>query len=260
MNNKIVVYTTLVGKGYDNISQPIVVDKNLDYICFVKKGEKRSQKNGIWTIEEIDYNLKDNIQLSRYPKLMPHKTCISLYDYSLYIDANVIIKDQYVYDRIYELANQGCPIAMVQHQHHDCVYQDAYICIAGCRASWFDVIRQVLFLKFKKFPKHYGLFEANVIFRKHNDTKIKEFGELWWNTFMKFSKRDQLSQGYALRESDVHPDLFLPNGFSTRNHYSFETVSHLPQKETLSLKVKKNIVRFVLGTSRKILKEKPIQE
>ena len=258
MNKRIVVYTALIGKGYDNILQPAVISEDVDYICFVRKGEKNADYNGIWRIEELDYDLKNNVCLSRYPKLMPHKTCVSGYEYSLYIDANVIIKDSRVYDRINELVVADCPIAMLQHPYRDCVYQDAYICIAGCRASWWDVLRQIVFLKYKRFPKHYGLFEANVIFRKHNDKTITEFGELWWKTFMRFAKRDQLSQGYAMRETSVHPALFLPKGYSTRNHPWFEVVSHLSQKETTSIKIKKSIVKVLLEFMRKALKENPV--
>lgn len=252
---KYVIYTALVGKGYDNILQPKVVDNRFDYICFVKKGDKKEDYNGVWRIEEIESDIIDNIRLSRYPKMIPGKTCLKEYKYSLYIDANIVIKDKFVYDRFIELVLKEVPLALLQHPHVDCVYQDAYIVIAGCRASWTDVIRQILFLKWKKYPTHNGFYEANVIFRKNNDEEVLKFGEIWWKTFLRFSKRDQLSIVYALNESGLHPDYFLPQGYCARNHYAFEAVNHIKQKETFSLKIKKKIVAATISIFRKALKD-----
>ena len=252
--SKIAVYTVLVG-GYDNVIDPIVVNDEIDYICFVGKGEIDRHHSNVWRFIEFEDELKDKGRLSRIPKLLPHRTCLSEYDCSLYVDANIMIKDKSIYDRVEELISSDIKIALLKHPFRDCVYQEAYVCIASLKGGWFSILRQIAFLKRKRFPKHAGLYEANVIFRKHNDSEVVRMDELWWETFMKYSKRDQLSLVYALREAKLQADFFLPPGQTTRNHPAFDKIKHLTKKESRSQKVKKSIVRMLTGVSRKLLKE-----
>ena len=254
MKSNAVVYTIMVG-GYDNICQPQSISNKVDYVCFVEANNTCGKNIGIWRIEKIPFAHKDNGRLSRFPKLLPHETIISQYDYSLYIDANLIIMDSSIYDRVEELIEKGEKLALIKHPARDCAYQEAYNCIAGCKARWRDLFRQIFFLKRHKFPKHWGLYEANVIFRKHNDPEVKAMDELWWKTFMRFAKRDQLSLVYALRETGIHFDFFLPEGYSTLNHKGFERLEHLPQKDTKSVKFKKWLVSLIINRAKSRLKD-----
>ena len=252
--SKIAIYTVLVG-AYDNVVDPLVVNDEIDYICFVGKGETCLHNSNIWKFIEIEDELKDKGRMSRIPKILPHKTVLSEYDFSLYVDANILIKDKYIYDRIGELVTTDTKIALLKHPFRDCVYQEAYVCIASLKGGWFSILRQIAFLKIKRYPKHAGLYEANVIFRKHNDPEAIKMDELWWKIFMRYSKRDQLSLVYALRETNLQVDFFLPPGQTTRNHPAFDKIKHLTKKETRSQKVKKSIVKMLSGVSRKLLKE-----
>ena len=254
--NRYCVYTALVGDSYDTINSPSVLDKEFDYICFVNKGSKLlNSENNVWKFIVIEETIADKGRLSRFPKLLPHKTYLSKYEYSLYIDANILIKDSFIYDRFKELAEHNILIALLQHPFRDCVYQEAYVCIAALKGGWIDILRQILFLKRKKYPKHFGLYEANVIFRKHNIPDVIEMDETWWKTFMNYSKRDQLSLVYALRESSLKISFFLPPDQTTRNHYAFEKIGHLPQKKTVSGIIKAKFIKLIIGVSRKILKD-----
>lgn len=259
MENRIAIYTVLVGNNYDNLKIPSSVKDNYDYYCFVDVGSKLVKSdNKVWKIITFDFKCNDNGRLSRYPKILPHKTCLKNYDYSLYIDANVDIKDAYVYDRIEELISANEKISMIKHPYRDCVYQEAYVCIAGLKGSWFDLLRQIVFLKRKGIPKHCGLFEAGLIFRKHNEVDVIKFDELWWNNFMRYSKRDQLSLAYAKNNSEVHIESFLPEGYSIRNHNSFEVARHLPQPLTFTQKIRGFAIKILYGISKVFLKEKKL--
>lgn len=253
-NPKVCVYTVLVG-GYDRIIEPQEVDPNIDFICFVGKTESSRQNSTIWEFVEIESDLKDLGRLSRIPKLLPHKTCIANYDYSLYIDANILIRDKSVYERINDFVSKEIKIGLLQHPFRDCVYQEAYVCIASLKGGWLDIVRQICFLRWKGVPKHCGLFEANVIFRKHNDPIVVAMDELWWKTFMRFSKRDQLSLVYALREENLSVSYFLPPGQTTRNNSAFKKINHLAQKKNRDERIKGGIIRFIFGISKKLLKE-----
>lgn len=252
--SRIAIYTVLVG-AYDNVVDPLVVNNEIDYICFVGKGEAGLHNSKVWKFIEIEDALKDKGRMSRIPKILPHKTALSEYDYSLYVDANILIKEKYIYDRIGELVSTNTRIALLQHPFRDCVYQEAYVCIASLKGGWSSILRQIAFLKRKRYPKHAGLYEANVIFRKHNELEVVEMDKLWWKTFMRYSKRDQLSLVYALKETKLQPVFFLPPGQTTRNHPAFEKIMHLAKKGTHSQRMKKTIVKVLSGVSRKLLKE-----
>lgn len=252
---RLVVYTVLTGNRYDNVIQPDVIDENIDYILFTNNKNLYNDYEGCWKVEEIPYECSDNGRLSRYPKLQPHNTILDKYDFSLYIDANIKIKDSFVYNRMKELAEENVKIALLQHPFRDCVYQEAYICIAACKGGWIDILRQIFFLKRNGIPKHDGLYEANLIFRNHNDELVVATDNMWWQTFMKYSKRDQLSLVYALKKTAIRIEYFLPKGFTTRNHNAFEKIVHLPQKENRKTKMKRKIISSVYSVFKKLLKE-----
>lgn len=251
-NTKIVIYTVLVG-NYDKLCQPKKINEGVDYVCFTDK-EDCNDRIGVWRVVGVPFSHKDNGRVSRYPKILPHKTILSEYDYSLYIDANLIINDNYVYERIQDLIANGDILAMVKHPDRDCVYQEAYTCISGFKAKWRDVFRQILYYKMVGIPKHWGLYEANIIFRKHNDTSVVILDELWWKFFLKYSKRDQLSLVYALWKTGITVPLFLPEGFSATNHFSFERLIHLKNVQYKKTKVKMFFLSAVKGIAIKLLR------
>lgn len=222
-NNK-VIYTSIVG-GFDNLIQPKFVDDSFDYICFVKKGQTDTKRQGIWQIVEIPYDNCDNRILSRFPKLMPHKV-LSQYDYSLWMDGNVSINDQRLYDIINEKITSGVLYSGVNHWGRDCAYDEAAGIANKVKEPLYSLARTVRFLKKQNFPKHYGLYENNVILRKHNDSTIVSFDSLWWDLFCKYAKRDQLCHPYCFRNFGLEFDYLLPKQYCARNHPYFTYVKH----------------------------------
>lgn len=253
--NKYLIYTALVGSAYDNIISLSTIDERFDYICFVRKGEKKTEYVGNWRIVELETVVEDNARLSRYPKLVPHKTEVANYDYSLYIDANINIKGGDIYDRFLELVENEEKIALLKHPFRDCVYQEAYVCVAALKGGWFDIVRQIVSLRQGGVKPHSGLYEANFIFRKHNDSVISSLGELWWSTFIKYSKRDQLSLVYSLYKTRIKPVYYLEPGLTTRNHPSLEKIQHNKQATTTEVNFKRKVVAVLYRIFKPLLKE-----
>ena len=77
------------------------------------------------------------------------------------------------------------------------------------------------FLKKKGMPRHYGLNETNVIYRKHTESSIINLMESWWNCIRDISKRDQLSFSYVLWKNGIPvKDISIPNArFNKGNFY-----------------------------------------
>lgn len=210
-----VVYTALTG-GYDALEQHKYVDPTYDYICFSNDfGEKK--KVGIWTIRKIVYPSDDKQLLSRFPKLQPHDV-LPEYDISLYVDANVNIVTPYIFKRIDELLKQGVLLAGLKHQFRDCIYDEGYrVWISGIDKNIGIIRKQLSYYKKEGFPRHFGMYEANVIFRQHNNPLIIKQCNEWWRLRLNYSKRDQLGYSFTLWKFNIPFVYLLPEDEWARN-------------------------------------------
>lgn len=218
--NKKVVYTSLVG-DYDILPEPKFIMKDWDYVCF---SNNYKNKNSIWRIEPIPFKSRNNHILSRYAKILPHRV-LKDYDYSLYIDANIEITGDLIEKRINELIKEHQILSQIPHPSRNCIYKEAQFCIELGMDRRHLIEKQIKFLKQEKYPENNGLFENGLIFRCHNNPQIITLNEDWWNIFLKYSKRDQLSLVFLLWKNGIHCEPFTPLGMSVRNipsiNYSF---------------------------------------
>lgn len=230
-----VIYTVLVG-GYDDVLQPKVVDDRFDYVLF--SNDFKETKQGVWTVREIPRVVNnDNKRLSRYPKTHP-ETLLADYKASFYIDANIQILDQWVYDRFIELYNQNIEFAGIQLvlTGRDCIYEHSFDMCQALLEHDYVAIRQCHRLHELGFPRHFGLNENNVLFRIHND-KMKATDEEWWNWILNYSSRDQFSFMYCLWKNGVSLNYFLPKGEDTRNGTHFHLVDHDGDTNVIKTKI-----------------------
>lgn len=213
--NKKVIYTCLVGK-YDELRQPLVVDDTFDYICF--SNDIIEDRVGVWQIRPIPFSCKDNARLSRYVKILPHKV-LSEYDWSLWMDANIQITGKRLYDIIESKIIKDVLVSQVPHLDppEDCIYDEikfAYMC--GRCGIW-KTIKQYYKLKSVKFPSHFGLFENNIILRKHNNSFVVNLSQDWWLEFNKYTKRDQFNLMYVFWKNNYYPGFLFEQDQSSRN-------------------------------------------
>lgn len=241
MKNKYVIYTVLVG-GYDDILQPAVIDERFDYILF--SNDFDTDKIGVWNIRHIPLMIEnDNKRLSRYPKTHP-ETLLSEYEASLYIDANIQIMDQWVYDRFVEFYESDTIFAGVKLvlTGRDCIYDHAFDMSNGfCVEHDYIALKQCHTLFNLGFPAHFGLNENNVIFRIHNE-KMRCVDEDWWTWIQNSSSRDQLSYMYCLWHHNIPITYFLPVGEDARNGKHFSMVYHDRKTNVIKTKVVKRSI------------------
>lgn len=235
---KIVIYTALTG-GYDKLIQPSVIDKDFTYICF--SNDIKEKQVGVWEIRNFPIVINNAQQLSRYPKMHPYDL-LADYDYSLYIDANVKINDKYIYTRIRELIEQNTVLAGMCHLEVDCAYEEGLRVLTSKRErNWKAVFNLMLYMRKNRFPYHWGMYEANCIFRDNHNKIIKSQCDLWWTLFLKYAHRDQLSYSYTLWRFKLPFVYILPLGYNTRNHSSIIAGSH----GASSSKTKKLIKKYM---------------
>ena len=210
---KRVIYTCIVG-GYDKLRQPEVIDGDFDYICFSDSGA--GTVDGVWQIRPIPYYCQDPGRLSRYVKLLPHKV-LGDYDESLWLDANISIKGDGVYEAVRRVSDGGSLVAQVPHPDRDCVYEEIAACYKDLRIGFGEARRTRRHLLSEGFPRHLGLMENNIIFRKHNDPSVVRLSEAWWEEYSRYSRRDQLSLMPVCWKSGLSPDNLLGEGLNVRN-------------------------------------------
>lgn len=244
-----VVYTVLVG-GYDDVLQPKVVDDRFDYILF--SNDFKETKQGVWSVREIPRVVEnDNKRLSRYPKTHP-ETLLSDYKASLYIDANIQIQDQWVYDRFVELYEQNIEYSGIKLvlTGRDCIYEHSFDMCQVLVEHDYVAIKQCHLLHELGFPRHFGLNENNIIFRIHTE-RMKTTDEEWWNWVLHHSSRDQFSYMYCLWKHKVEVNYFLPVGEDSRTSTHFCLIDHNNRQDVLRSKAVKRSLFERLRTKSK---------
>lgn len=225
MRHKLVVYTAIIGGDYDDLLQPEIVEENVDYICYVKKGSQNQRRIGAWEIREIDYENADNTRVARYAKMHPH-LLFPNHKYSLWIDGNIQIVDKEVYAIIDGKIENGVLISSLAHPHVTCCYDDAMICIAAKKDKAWRILLQMCYLKLLGFPKNYGMYETNVFYRNHQSIAVVNFNNQWWNLLSHFSRRDQLGCTFSMWKNKIPMDYLLPMEMNARNSTIFKYYHH----------------------------------
>ena len=206
---KKVIYTVLTG-NYDRLTSPEAVDSSFDYVCFTD----RSGKDGVWELREIPYRSENPILRARYAKLHPH-LLLPEYELSVFMDANLCIEGPDFYDKISACSDS---LAFLEHPERDCVYEELRYCYLKEKIGTRAVFAHLKRLKAMGMPRHAGLYETNVLLRRHLLPETVALDERWWDLLRKSaSTRDQLCLTPALFLEQGHPSLLLGPGLNARN-------------------------------------------
>ena len=202
---KKVIYTVIVN-GYDDLKQPKVIDKDYDYICFTNTPE---YNDTVWDIYPIPEDIKGKYpkQISIQMKFRPH-IYLKNYDESIYLDGNAQITKSIseLYKRI---DADKYWLSLKKHPSRNCTYEEIDACLKYGLISQEKHDETVKFLQDCNFPKQCGLYETNIIFRKHNDAKCISLMELWLSLFMEKDEktRDQFYLSYCIWKNNVKDEI-----------------------------------------------------
>jgi hypothetical protein len=246
MNNK-VIYTCITG-GYDSLLQPEQVYEGYDYICFTDDASQSWQ--GVWEIRPIPFSCDDKVRLSRFLKLCPHKA-LNEYKYSVYIDSNIQILDNFLYNCVEDKIKENVKISLPMHpENRKDIYEEAVYVMKYRRAKFHDVNEQIKYLRRDGYPECTGMYENNIIFRQHNDPTVVMIGEMWWDVFMGFTKRDQLSFVYVLWKLKVWPPYLLPEYGQVNVNTKYSSNGNLHLRRIYHQVIKREKVSFITKCSR----------
>lgn len=216
---KFVIYTA-ISNNFDDLIQHSFICKDADYVCYT---DKPVENPGIWEIRSLETRNLDRVRSAKYYKLFAHEL-FPEYAYSFWIDANIDVITLQLEKRVDELINSGNLISANIHFERHCAYDEAQVCLFAKLDDPTVILDEVHYLESQKFPRGYGLFEMNMIFRQHHQEKNKRLMQDWWEMILKFSKRDQISFTYALHQQQVTCEKLFP--LNSRLGQDFAYKSH----------------------------------
>ena len=188
--NKLVIYTAISG-DYDLLIDPIYVNPDYDYVCFTDNPNITSD---VWDIRLMEDLELDNTRKSRLYKILPHKY-LSDYKYSIWVDSGfILVGDLGEYVNQYRNTSN---ILAVSHSERDSVYQEMEAVIKAKKDNLPIIKKQIKRYHKEGFPDNIGLIESGLLFREHNNPKVINLMNDWYNEVINYSKRDQLSFSYV---------------------------------------------------------------
>ena len=236
MKNRKVIYTCISG-DYDVLNEPIVINKQWDYICFTD-GDIRSKH---WTIKKIPDDCKYDVdestgeqivlshaKIARKIKINSHEY-LSNYDISIWVDGNLEMKSDPEF--ILDFYGKG-DYSVAAHPVRSCIYEeitqvlnekkDNNKTLAGMWNKYEEV---------EKVPKKLGMVQTGVIIRNNRNPKVCRLNSEWWKMVRDYSHRDQLSFNYVIwKQKELSDIVYL---FSSRifiNEFNLYIHNSSPKK------------------------------
>jgi hypothetical protein len=236
-DQKLVVYTCLTG-NYEKPAQNHVTDDNVKYVYFSDK--KTSVADG-WELKIIEgLEHLDDKDKNRYIKMNPHKF-LKEFDMSIYIDCNIKIINKLT--NIFSKAKQDSEsIFMYEHPFTNCTYKELEIIVNKGLASFSEAKKQYMRYKSLSFPINFGLFEANIIIRKH-DNDTQRLMEAWWSEYNNSTKRDQTSLMFASFQTGISICNLGKCNLREGGDYFYLDLSK--RKRNLKPKIKNKVVKIL---------------
>ena len=217
MSHKLCVYTCITG-DYDNLHEIKNPEKNIDYYCFTNN---QNLKSKTWKIIQIKNNGLDNQHLSRKIKMLGHPIISDNYDVSLWMDASVVWDESIT--EFVKTYFKDTLFAAFTHNARTSVYDEAVACLRLRKDTKDQIVKTLDFFRTENFPDNLGLYEMTVFIKKHNDEKVIEAMEMWFNMVRHHSKRDQLSFPYVIWKTNLE---VAPINLSVWHNSWFHTIKH----------------------------------
>lgn len=203
---RVAVYTCIVG-GYDKLWEPLYKSEYCDFYAIT---DFAIDQESIW--QRIDYRdyensieRKDSVYINRWFKMHPHKIFFK-YDYSIYIDGNVLIVAD-VIPLVLKMVKDNNWLGMHSHYARKYLKSEAEAIIKRKKNVDKVLLRKQINNYMKDgYNDDVRLLEATIIIRKHNDSKCIEVMEDWWEEFLRGVPRDQISLPYVLWKNGLSMD------------------------------------------------------
>ena len=226
-----IIYTVITG-AYDSIKQPRVIEADVEYVLFTNNPEIKD--GGVWRVVQIPSEQwqgrterENNILLSRKVKMLPHVYLPKECEQSIYVDADMLIKEP-----LTELLNNlhlETLFAACRHSYCKSVQEEIADLLVKNMVRQEQV--QLQWNKYKEwgFKDNLGISENGLLIRRHNDARVVQLMELWWEEYQKDCLRDQVSLMPCIYRTGFMP-YFQFIEMDIRNNNFVEVMRHKVDK------------------------------
>ena len=193
--NKTFIYTVITG-NYDTIKQPLVVEEGVEYVLFTNNRDIKDA--GEWKVVHIPTEQwqgrterENNILLSRKVKMLPHVYLPEECEFSIYVDADMLIKEPLT--RLLKDLREKTLFAACRHSYCGSVREEIEDLVVKGMVDATQIENQWQRYVEWGFKDDLGISENGLLIRRHNDARVIKLMELWWEEYQNGCLRDQVS-------------------------------------------------------------------
>lgn len=208
---RLVIYTVLIGQKeplrnpLETLPPDATTDLALDFVCLT---DDPALTSPVWRFEPLTDRHLPPEKLSRRPKALPHEY-FPAHTHSLYIDNTVSFKRLPQAADLAAVGDEAALFRAFRHSTRDTPAQEAAVLATLGYDDVSTLCRQLDFYgRQHALAAITPLTTGTVLLRSHHHPQLRRFGQLWWESILAFSKRDQLSLDYARIESGCPIDYF----------------------------------------------------
>lgn len=229
--NKIIIYTVITG-NYDTIKQPLVVEEGVEYVLFTNN--PGIVDAGVWKVLQIPSEQwqgrterENHILLSRKVKMLPHKYLPKGTEWSIYIDADMLIKEPLT--KLIRDLREDTLFAACRHSYCKFVREEINDLKAKGMVDATQIENQWQRYVEWGFEDNLGISENGLLIRRHRDARVIQLMELWWEEYQNGCLRDQVSLMPCLYRTGFMP-YFQFIEMDIRNNKFVEVMRHKVDK------------------------------
>lgn len=223
-----VVYTALIGEGESLQEFDFQPAGDIEYICFTNQ---QSAKSSSWKIVRVEARFaEDPTRSSRVFKMLGHEE-LAGFDQWLWIDNKIRLLSEP--REIFEFLPPGVELAMALHDHRFSVREEFKAVNKLRKDHSFRVgeLKKFLETNYPLILDQHPI--AGTIILRKNTPQVANLMEVWFETVLRYSRRDQLAINYALDRVPVSftPLPFSVSGSAVHEHVSGEGVGRTKRLE-----------------------------
>ena len=225
------IFTVITG-NYDTIKQPLVLEEGVEYYLFTNN--PKIIDAGVWKVVQITFEdwqgrteRENNILLSRKVKMLPHKYLSNGAEWSIYIDADMLIKEPLM--ELLKDLHDDTLFAACRHSYCGSVREEIEDLVAKGMVDVTQVENQWQCYVEWGFEDDLGISENGLLFRRHNNARVAQLMELWWEEYQNGCLRDQVSLMPCMFRTDFMP-YFQFIEMDIRNNDFVEVMKHKVDK------------------------------
>jgi hypothetical protein len=198
-------YTAIFGIGDQPVDTLAPIQNKIagwDYICFTNLNLP-AQKG--WQIVKIQIDEINPVLQAKRVKWLSHEYLLD-YDVVVWMDGYIAPNPMFsevLKQWVLEMQEKNIHILHRPHEVRNCVYEECEAVVVNKRDTRENVSKVLTQLKELRFPKNWGLFDTNILFKFHKDKSVQEISEAVFKQMQSTSYRDQLAV----------PLVYYTNGF-----------------------------------------------